>query len=249
MEKKNSYMKGSRTLTYIFIGIVIFIIPMIYNGSEINKTNMLVQQLNSELSESQSDLKECNSDINKMNERLEGIKNPDDLLKRDIFLYIDKKFQLIPKTISMDIAEQIVKYSKLENISPELVLGVIEVESSFNPMVISSKKARGLMQLMPEWGKKFGIDKISDFHDIDTNIKYGIKVLKIHIKERKGSITKGLYYYVGKSDSYASKVYESMGKFVAFRSTIDDSEDDLPQPDIQPESIPEGELSKNNGIK
>lgn len=172
-------------------------------------------------------LNDCHQEMEDMKKRLEGIKNADDLLKRDIFLYIDKKFQLIPRTVALDIAEQILTVSKEADVSPELIVGIIQVESSFNPMAISSKNARGLMQVMPEWAKKFNLKKVTDLHDIDTNIKSGVKVLKIHIKEGKGSISKGLYYYVGRSDSYAKKVYSAMGKFVAFRSTVDDDHVDI----------------------
>ena len=169
----------------------------------------------------------CDEELEKLKVHMEGIKDNDDLLRRDIFLYIDRKFQIIPRTVALDIAEQVLKFSKKLKVSPELVVGIIEVESGFNPMSISSKNARGLMQVMPEWAKKFGLKKVSDLHDIDTGIESGIKVLKIHIDEAKGSISKGLYYYVGKSDSYSGKVYQAMGKFVAFRSTIDDDEVDV----------------------
>ena len=174
-----------------------------------------------------AELAVCHVELDKMRERMAGIKNVDDLLRRDIFLYIDKKFQLIPKTVLITIAEEIVKQAKQEQMSPELIVGIIQVESAFNPMAISSKNARGLMQVMPEWAPKFGLKKVTDSHDIDTNITSGIKVLKIHIEEAKGNISKGLYRYVGKSDTYAGKVYEAMGKFVAFRSTIDDEKADI----------------------
>lgn len=144
----------------------------------------------------------------------------DALLERDIFIYIDKKFQLIPRTASEDIAKQIIIKSRAEGVSPELVVGIIEVESAFNPSAVSSANARGLMQVMPEWAKKFGLKKVSDLHDIDTGIECGIKVLKIHIEEEGGDLTDGLFKYVGGSDVYAGKVFTAMGKFVAYRSTI-----------------------------
>lgn len=191
---------------------------------EIVKLNKEVDHLRVEVANHADPLTACRLELVKLRDRMEGIKDDDDLLKRDIFLYIDKKFQLIPRTVATDIAQQILLVSKQENVSPELIVGIIQVESSFNPMAISKKNARGLMQVMPEWAPKFDLKKITDLHDIDINIQSGVKVLKIHIEEAKGSISKGLYYYVGKSDSYASKVYEAMGKFVAFRSTIDDDE-------------------------
>jgi len=162
-------------------------------------------------------------DYDKLSKRLEGIKDQDDLLRRDIYLYIDKKYKLVPNTLAKDIAFNVVKFSNELDVSPELVVGIIEVESRFNPMAISNKSARGLMQLMPEWAKKFNLEDPTDFHDVDTNIKCGIQVLKIHIKDDgKGNVTKGLYHYVGKSSSYSDKVYMAMGKFVSFRYTVDD---------------------------
>lgn len=162
-------------------------------------------------------------EYDKLSKRLEGIKDQDDLLRRDIYLYIDKKYKLVPNTLAKDIAFNVVKFSKEYDISPELIVGIIEVESAFNPMAISNKKARGLMQLMPEWAKKFNLQDVTDFHDVDTNIKCGIQVLKIHIKDDgNGNVTKGLYHYVGKSSSYSDKVYMAMGKFVSFRYTVDD---------------------------
>jgi len=149
----------------------------------------------------------------------------DAVLERDIFIYIDKRYQLIPKTTSLDIAKQIVIKSRELEISPELVVGIIEVESAFNPSAVSSANARGLMQVMPEWASKFGLEKVSDLHDIDTGIECGIKVLKIHIEEEKGNVTKGLFRYVGGSDAYAGKVYTAIGKFVTYRSTIPDTEE------------------------
>jgi hypothetical protein len=155
---------------------------------------------------------------------MEGITTPDDLMIRDIFIYIDKNYQIVPRTVALEIAKQIVTLSKKHDISTELVVGITEIESNFNPSAISKVNARGLMQVMPEWAKKFGLKKVSDLHDINTGIESGIKVLKIHIGEQKGSIKKGLYYYVGKDSKYSGKVYAAMGKFVAFRSIIEDGE-------------------------
>lgn len=182
-------------------------------------------EIQTQLTFTNKTLEVCNDELTKLRNRMSGIKNVDDLLRLDIFSYIDKKFQLVPRTVAADIALQIVGQSKQTNMSPELIIGIIQVESSFNPMAISSKNARGLMQVMPEWAKKFNLKKVSDLHDIDTNIQSGIKVLKIHIEEANGNISKGLYRYVGKSDSYAGKVYEAMGEFVAFRSNIDNEKE------------------------
>ena len=163
-------------------------------------------------------------DFSELKERFINIKNSADLLKRDMSYYITARYQRVPQLIANEISEHVVTLAKQNHLPPELVLAIIEIESNFNPMAVSSQDARGLMQVMPEWVPKMGLSKVRELHDIDTNIRCGIEVLKVHIfEDAKGSITKGLYYYVGKSDSYAPKVYEAMGRFVAFRATIDDT--------------------------
>lgn len=44
------------------------------------------------------------------------------------------------------------------NIEPELIMAIIHTESFFNPLAISSKGARGLMQLIPDKGGKEAYD-------------------------------------------------------------------------------------------
>lgn len=48
------------------------------------------------------------------------------------------------------LADLIRKECKRYNLNPYLVLAIIKVESSFNPMAVSSRGAVGLMQVMPE---------------------------------------------------------------------------------------------------
>ncbi|MCU1348310.1 MAG: lytic transglycosylase [Acidobacteria bacterium] len=55
-----------------------------------------------------------------------------------------------------------------------LVRAVIQVESNFNPMCVSNKGARGLMQLMPETARRFGVKRV---HDPDDNIRGGVQYL------------------------------------------------------------------------
>jgi hypothetical protein len=214
---------GSLLLLVIFMGVMYVRLNIKYN-KDIAESNEIIQKFDEQNKELQTNLSSVKDVTDSYRSRLEGIKDKDDLLKRDIFVYVDTKYVEIPKSVAIDIAENIVNLSKKYNISPELIVGIIQVESSFNPMAVSSKKARGLMQVMPEWVKKIdGVNKITDLHDIDTNINTGVQVLLIHIEESNGSLSKGLYHYVGKSTSYVDNVYRAIGEFVAFRSTIDDN--------------------------
>ena len=57
-------------------------------------------------------------------------------------------------------------------LDPQLVLGLIQVESGFNKYAISPAGARGLMQVMAFWVRQIGSREHSLF-DLTTNLRYG----------------------------------------------------------------------------
>jgi len=183
-----------------------------------NSESLSVEMLN-KLGQKQNEIDDLKSQINE-------IKDQDDVLRRDIELYIKTTHPKVSSIVAHEIAKQTVNKSRQHKIAPELVLGIMKVESAFNPMAVGPKTkyghARGLMQVMPEWAPKLGLKNQYDFHEIHIAIESGIKVFLIHLEEGKGDISTGLYYYVNKDKAYVAKVYAAMGKFVAFRSTIND---------------------------
>ncbi len=68
-------------------------------------------------------------------------------------------------------------------VSPALVLAVIGVESSGNRQAVSPAGAQGLMQVMPDTAKRFGVADTSADRD---NIKAGVTYLNYLMKEFKG---------------------------------------------------------------
>ena len=66
------------------------------------------------------------------------------------------------------------RYANEFGVDPVLVRAVIQVESDFNPNCVSNKGARGLMQLMPETARRYGVTKV---HDPEDNIRGGVKYL------------------------------------------------------------------------
>lgn len=73
--------------------------------------------------------------------------------------------------------------SRKFNLDPALIKAVIHVESDFNPMAISSKGARGLMQLMPETGARY---QENDLFSPVANIETGSRHLS-YLMERYGN--------------------------------------------------------------
>ncbi|MFB0519753.1 MAG: lytic transglycosylase domain-containing protein [Acidobacteriota bacterium] len=62
-----------------------------------------------------------------------------------------------------------------QQVDPKLVHAVIQVESDYNPSSLSSKGAKGLMQLLPETAARYGL---SNIWDPRQNIQAGVKHLK-----------------------------------------------------------------------
>ena len=65
--------------------------------------------------------------------------------------------------------------STRHGVDPSLVRAVIQIESNFDRRAVSHKGARGLMQLIPETGKRFGV---RDFFDPAQNIEGGVRYLR-----------------------------------------------------------------------
>ena len=81
-------------------------------------------------------------------------------------------------------------------LDPQLVLGVIEVESAFRKYAVSRAGARGYMQVMPFWIKLIGHPSHNLFH-LRTNIAYGCAILRPYLDIEKGDYYRALGRYNG----------------------------------------------------
>ncbi len=81
-------------------------------------------------------------------------------------------------------------------LDPQLVLGVIEVESGFRKYAVSRAGARGYMQVMPFWVKLIGQPAHNLFH-LRTNIAYGCAILRHYLDIEKGDYWRALGRYNG----------------------------------------------------
>jgi len=81
-------------------------------------------------------------------------------------------------------------------LDPQLVLGVIEVESGFRKYAVSRAGARGYMQVMPFWVKLIGQPGHNLFH-LRTNLAYGCAILRYYLDIEKGDYFRALGRYNG----------------------------------------------------
>jgi soluble lytic murein transglycosylase-like protein len=86
--------------------------------------------------------------------------------------------------------------AKRAGLDPQLVLGVIQVESNFRKYAISPVGARGFMQVMPFWHRLIGNPDHNLFH-LRTNLRYGCVILRHYLDMEKGNLYRALGRYNG----------------------------------------------------
>ena len=86
--------------------------------------------------------------------------------------------------------------AKRAGVDPQMVLGLIEVESGFRKYAVSGAGARGYMQVMPFWVKEIGTSDHNLFH-LRTNLRYGCTILRYYLDVEKGNLYRALGRYNG----------------------------------------------------
>ncbi|MBE0621430.1 MAG: lytic transglycosylase domain-containing protein [Burkholderiales bacterium] len=129
---------------------------------------------------------------------------------RALAVYLARRYK-----VAQEATEQLVgaahEAGNRTGVDPLLILSVMAVESSFNPIAESVVGAKGLMQVMP----RYHLDKLNALGGEDavfdpmTNIMVGARILKDAVR-RGGGLMPGLQLYNGAFDDdsqrYAQKV-------------------------------------------
>lgn len=113
--------------------------------------------------------------------------------------------------------EIIEREARFQKINPDLIRAIIHVESRGKKYAESHVGATGLMQVMPEWTSKLGLEHESQLYDEETNIKAGTWILASNLKTYKGDVIAALECYNGgpkmvghpKTREYARAVLEA----------------------------------------
>ena len=86
--------------------------------------------------------------------------------------------------------------AKRAGLDPQLVLGLIQIESNFRKHAVSTAGARGFMQVMPFWVKLIGARDQNLFH-LRTNLRFGCVILRHYLDMEKGDLYRALGRYNG----------------------------------------------------
>lgn len=136
--------------------------------------------------------------------------------------YVAQRYKV--STASLDPALAAAEQrGRSSGIDPLLIVAVMAIESSFNPLAVSSMGAQGLMQVIP----RFHMDKIGDDQRKDAlfdpllNVRVGTEVLVEGLR-RFGTLQSALQYYGGALDdpnaAYANKVLAMKRRLVSAAS-------------------------------
>jgi len=96
----------------------------------------------------------------------------------------------------LDFLKTVYYEAKRAGLDPQMVLGLIQVESGFKKYSISSAGARGYMQVMPFWAGLIGSKDSNLFH-LRTNLRFGCVILRHYLDMENGDLYRALGRYNG----------------------------------------------------
>lgn len=96
----------------------------------------------------------------------------------------------------MDFLKTVHYEATRAGLDPQLVLGLIQVESGFRKYALSTAGARGYMQVMPFWVHQIGTPDQNLFH-LRTNLRYGCTILRHYLDIEHGDLFRALGRYNG----------------------------------------------------
>lgn len=99
-----------------------------------------------------------------------------------------------------------------------LVKAVIHTESYFNPKAKSNKGATGLMQLMPETARRYGVRNSRELRDPEHNIEAGVQHLRYLMEKYPDNLAHALAAYNAGEEAVAR--YQGIPPFVETRRYI-----------------------------
>jgi soluble lytic murein transglycosylase-like protein len=146
---------------------------------------------------------------------------PGELEQRAMTEYIARRYRVSDQAVAGYVAlayQAGAQYS----VDPLLILAVMAIESSYNPVAESPVGARGLMQVMPKYHLEKLLDRGGEYAVLEpeVNIAVGAQILRDYQRRFRDTET-ALQMYGGALDDpstlYASKVLAEKARLDALR--------------------------------
>jgi len=87
--------------------------------------------------------------------------------------------------------------SRRAGLEPELVLGLVQVESGFRKYAVSRAGAIGYMQVMPFWAQLIGDGDPARLFHMQANLRFGCVILRHYLDLERGDLFLALGRYNG----------------------------------------------------
>jgi soluble lytic murein transglycosylase-like protein len=125
--------------------------------------------------------------------------------------YLAQKWRQPTKTVRKYVNLAWAEADKRDGLEPELLIAVMQKESSLRPKVQSRYGAQGLMQVVPRWHRE-KLRPSESLFDPEVNIRVGADVLHEYLELAKGSLSEALRKYSGNARGYANTVMKESRK-------------------------------------
>jgi soluble lytic murein transglycosylase-like protein len=115
----------------------------------------------------------------------------------DVWFYVSE--ERLQRYISqsserLELLRLVYREAAQQQLDPDLVLAVMQIESAFNRYAISRVGAQRLMQVMPFWRLEIGRPQ-DNLTETETNIRYGTVILAHYMDVAKGGLVEALARY------------------------------------------------------
>jgi hypothetical protein len=126
---------------------------------------------------------------------LQGVRNPGDYrLRAPWGRTLEPDLLANPRLARKPFQEHVVEAAKETNIDPALIHAVIVAESNYNPNAVSARGAQGLMQLLPDTARRYGVMK-REIREPEKNIRAGAQYLADLLEMFNGDVRLALAGY------------------------------------------------------
>lgn len=105
--------------------------------------------------------------------------------------------RLPDRQVRIELLETLWYEARRAGLAPDLVLGLVQVESAFRKYAMSPVGARGYMQVMPFWTRVIGDGDPGKLFHMQTNLRYGCSILRLYIDMERGDLFLALGRYNG----------------------------------------------------
>lgn len=128
--------------------------------------------------------------------------------KEAITEYLATKYKRTPSAVRKYVEYAWREAARHTHVTPELILAVMQKESSLRPTARSAYGAEGLLQVVRRWHP----EKVSHDESLlneEVNIRVGAQILQEYIAQ-EGQLVKALRKYSGKARGYEDFVLDEM---------------------------------------